>query len=258
MKLYNLLQQVILEEVQKYSKIITEGVSEDDINDVINGDENGKHYYVSFRYTKENGSTSERWVQIYDYVKTIKGNNAISAYQVSADGDAGKNGWKIFLLDGINDFKVSKVPFYRAISDTDPQIQYVDDNGIKRNKFNPTGNFTPTLDKGKPNGLAALNKAKFKYNFGEPTIKKHAKQAADYEASLENPEVEPEEPITTQTQPEPVPQEPTPTPITKRPMKKVIPNQPVTQPTTPLKKWDVEPNVEQPADDIEDNDDFNL
>ena len=248
MKLYNLLQQVILENVQSYSKIISEGVSADDINAVINGDETGKHYYVSFRYTKENGGSSNRWVQIYDYVKTTNGRPAISAYQVSADGDAGKNGWKIFLLNGINDFKVSKVPFYRAISDTDPQIQYVDKNGVTRNKFNPTGNFTPTLDKGK-DGLAAINKAKFGYKFAEPTTKKHAKQAADYEASLNKPEIEPQI-----QKPEPAP-----TPITKRPMNRVTPNPVLApQPTTPIKKWNIEPNVEQPADDIEDNDDFKL
>jgi hypothetical protein len=254
MKLYNLLQQVILENVQIYSKVITEGVSDDDINAVINGDENGKHYYVSFRYTKENGGTSNRWVQIYDYVKTTNGRPAISAYQVSADGDAGKNGWKIFLLNGINDFKVSKVPFYRPISDTDPQIQYTDKNGVTRNKFNPTGNFTPTLDGGK-NGNAAINKAKFGYKFTEPTVKKHAKQAADYETSINQPEIEP-----TIQKPEPIQQEPAPTPITKRPMKRVTPAQPAPEPqrTAPIKKWDVEPNVEQPADDVEDNDDFNL
>jgi hypothetical protein len=188
MKLYNLFEQVILEEIDKHKKIISEGVSQNEIDMAINGDEIGRRFFVSFDYTNEKNETGNRWVQIYDYVITTRGNKAISAYQVSGNGNENENGWKIFLLDNISNFKPSKVPFYRPISDTNPEIRYTDKNGVVRNNFNKIGNATKTL-RGGDEGIAAINKAKFAYKFGKPTVKKHAQQAADYEASLREPTI---------------------------------------------------------------------
>lgn len=227
MKLYNLYEQVIFEEVQKHHQLLTEGVSEGEIDGIINGDERGKHYHVSFNYTNSKGESSERWVQIYDRVETTRDNPAISAYQISANGDESKNGWKIFILKNINNLKISKVPFYRAISDTNPYIQYTDKNKV-RNTFNKTGNATKTLKNG-DTGRANITKADFTgYKFGEPTIKKHAQQAADYKTSPNEPLVKPPlpKPITAT----PV-QVPTPKPLV-RPMKRTPVEEPVVKKTT--------------------------
>ena len=228
MKLYNLYEQVIFEEVQKHQQLITEGASEGEIDGIINGDERGRHYHVSFNYTNAKGESGERWVQIYDRVETTKDNPAISAYQISANSDASKNGWKIFLLKNMNNLKVSKVPFYRAISDTNPYIQYTDNKGKVRNTFNTSGNATKTLKNG-DTGTAHINKVDFSGNkFSEPTLKKHAQQAADYAGS-------PNEPLVKQPLPKPIKatpvQAPTPKPVV-RPMKRTPIEQPIVKKTT--------------------------
>ncbi len=151
MKLYNLFEEVILEEKEKYRQRLSEGVSSNDINMAINGDEVGKHYHVNLMYRSPDGATSSRWVQVYDYATTIAGNEAISAFEVSKN-NAETGAWKLFRLDRITSFKISKVPFYKAISDVNPNMSQ---------KYNKTGNNTPTLS-------TIHNKAKFNYQYKSP------------------------------------------------------------------------------------------
>jgi len=140
MKLYNLYQSVILEEIIRKVQL-NEAVSTNDVDNVINGDpeKQGKFYHVSFNYKDKDGNVSNRWVQLYQRNISTANNGLIDAFQVSRDGKnsglntrTGKNesfsGWKKFRLDRISDFKVSKVPFYQ------PQ-----------DGFNKTGNNSPTV-----------------------------------------------------------------------------------------------------------------
>ena len=152
MKLYNLFEQVILEEIQKHQHLIIEGVSETEIMDVIKGDEKNRHFHVSFNYTNKKGETGNRWVQVYQLVTTTTGAPAISGYEVSSNigGNANKRpGWKIYLLSNISNFKVSKVPFYNEIDKVNPSIVYntinSKGNNVERNRYNKTGNETPTI-----------------------------------------------------------------------------------------------------------------
>lgn len=137
MKLYNLYQNIILEEIIKTIQL-TEAVSPYDVDTVLNGD-NGKFYHVSFKYKGEDGTVSNRWVQLYQRNISTANNGLIDAFQISRDGQTeginprtGKQesftGWKKFRLDRMSDFKVSKVPFYQ------PQAG-----------FNKTGNNSPTV-----------------------------------------------------------------------------------------------------------------
>jgi len=134
MKLYNLYQNIILEEIIKMVQL-NEAVSPYDVDTVLNGD-NGKFYYVSFDYKDNDGGVSNRWVQIYQRNISTANNGLIDAYQVSKNGansapsnESGSlTGWKKFRLDKMSNFKVSKVPFYQ------PQ-----------GGFNKTGNNSPTV-----------------------------------------------------------------------------------------------------------------
>jgi hypothetical protein len=210
MKLYNLFEQVILEEINIHRQILSEGVSVDEINSVINGDDKGRHYHVSFNYRDDAGDVTSRWVQIYDYATTIANNDAISAYEVSSKGGetSKRPGWKIFRLDRINNFKVSKVPFYKPISDVNPSI---------KGKFNPTGNNTPTL-----NGFN--NKAKFDYQYKDSTVKSQPKVEPQQVQPTKQIKQEPKQ--VQQIQPKVEPQ----APQQVRPMKRVQPVQKTTEP----------------------------
>ena len=140
MKLYNLYQDIILEEIIRLTQL-NEAVSSNDVDNVLDGDptKQGKFYHVSFDYKDKDGNVSNRWVQIYQKNISTANNGLIDAFQVSRDGKSmgfnprtGKeesfSGWKKFRLDRINNFKVSKVPFYQA-----------------KSGFNQNGNNSPTV-----------------------------------------------------------------------------------------------------------------
>ena len=140
MKLYNIYQTIILEEI--FNKVqLLEAVPISDIEKILAGD-NGKFYHVSFDYTDDNGNTSNRFVQIHQRnISTKKPvpNNLIDAYQISRDGlERGVNprtgniesfeGWKKFNLAKMSNLKISKIPFYQ------PKF-----------KFNRNGNNSKTV-----------------------------------------------------------------------------------------------------------------
>jgi hypothetical protein len=152
MKLYNIYESIILEEITNLMQL-NEAASESEIDNILNGDPNkkGKFYYVSFKYQSNNGEISNRWVQIFQRNISTANNGLIDAYQVSKNGqdsapsnESGSlTGWKKFKLDRMSEIKVSKVPFYEA-----PKRYisgYKADGSPKWAAFNPNGNNSPTV-----------------------------------------------------------------------------------------------------------------
>lgn len=225
MKLYNIYQNLILEEI--FNKVqLLEAVPVSDIEKILAGD-NGKFYHVSFNYTDDNGNTSNRFVQIHQRnISTKKpiANNLIDAYQISRDGmERGVNprtgniesfeGWKKFNLAKMSDLKISKVPFYQ------PKF-----------KFNKDGNrsssvaSTPTI-------------AQFDYVYSPSSAKKMEKTKQTLFPKVGTPVTRPQT-ATPQIGPEAKPA-PQPKPAV-RPMRRVEPK-PVANPEEPI----VEPEEDE-------------
>jgi hypothetical protein len=131
MKLYKLLEEIILEE----KRLITEGVSDQEVIDAINGKYNVNILYEDFPDAVPAIPPSKRYIQIYDFIETKAGNKAISAYQIfGGSKTTPKAGaWKIFRLDRIVGWYPTKMKFDKPISDLP---SYNKSNP----KFNPTGN----------------------------------------------------------------------------------------------------------------------
>lgn len=127
MKLYNLFEQVIFEEIEKNRRLISEGVSSDDVKAAIDGKYNVNILYRDY----EDQPPSKRYIQVYNLSKTKGGNDAIRAYQIFGGSKKGnKNGfWKIFRLDRIEGWFPTKVKWSEPVSDLDPNIP----------KYNATG-----------------------------------------------------------------------------------------------------------------------
>lgn len=127
MKLYNLYEELILEEINKNRQLITEGVSIEDVKTAIDGRYNVNILYRDF----EDAPPSKRYIQVYNLSKTKSGNDAIRAFQIfGASKKGNKNGfWKIFRLDRIEGWYPTKVKWTKAVSDTEPSIP----------KYNTTG-----------------------------------------------------------------------------------------------------------------------
>lgn len=127
MKLYNLFEQVIFEEIEKNRRLISEGVSSDDVRAAIDGKYNVNILYRDY----EDQPPSKRYIQVYNLSKTKGGNDAIRAYQIfGASKRDNKNGfWKIFRLDRIEGWFPTKVKWSEPVSDLDSSIP----------KYNSTG-----------------------------------------------------------------------------------------------------------------------
>jgi len=168
MKLYNLYQNIILEEIIRTVEL-NEAVPSSEIDSVIKGDPNvkGKFYYVSFDYKDKDGTTSNRWVKIHQKNLSTAGNDLIDAKQISKNGKTSETvvdkdgissvksveGWRKFNLDKMSNFKVSKVPFQQ------PEAG-----------FNPTGNNSKTVAY-----TNAEDIADFSYGYKDP---KYAEKVA--------------------------------------------------------------------------------
>ncbi len=127
MKLYNIFESVILEEVEKAKKLLTEGVSADEVNAAING-----KYNVNILYRDYEGQPpSKRYIQVYNYAKTKGGNDAIRAYQIFGGSKTQNNKgyWKIFRLDRIEGWYPTKVKWQKPVSDLDTSIPKYNPNG---------------------------------------------------------------------------------------------------------------------------------
>lgn len=130
MKLYNLFESVILEEIDKARKLLAEGVSTDDVNAAINGKYNVNILYRDY----PDQPPSKRYIQVYNLGKTKGGNDAIRAYQIfgASKRQNNKGYWKIFRLDRIEGWFPTKVKWVKPVSDFDASIP----------KYNPNGDRT--------------------------------------------------------------------------------------------------------------------
>jgi hypothetical protein len=224
MKLYNIYQNLILEEI--FNKVqLSEAVPVSDIEKILAGD-NGKFYHVSFDYTDDNGNTSNRFVQIHQRnISTKKPvpNNLIDAYQISRDGmERGANprtgdiesfeGWKKFNLAKMSNLKVSKIPFYQ------PKF-----------KFNKDGNRSKTV-------ASTPTIAQFDYVYSPSSVKKMEKTKQTLFPNVGTKITQPQtaKPVGPEAKPAPEPKP------TVRPMRRVEPK-PITKPEEPI----VEPEEDE-------------
>ena len=127
MKLYNLFEEIILEEIERNRNILTEGVFFDDAKAAIDGKYNVNILYRDY----EDQPPSKRYIQVYNLSKTKSGNDAIRAYQIfGASKKGNKNGfWKIFRLDRIEGWFPTKVKWARPVSDLNTNIPKYNANG---------------------------------------------------------------------------------------------------------------------------------
>jgi predicted DNA-binding transcriptional regulator YafY len=115
MKLYNLFESVILEEIEKAKRLLFEGVSIDDVNKAIDG-----MYNVNIVYRDPGqDQPSKRYIQVYNFSKTKGGNDAIRAFQIfGGSKTTPKQGaWKIFRLDRIESWQPTNMKWHNPISD---------------------------------------------------------------------------------------------------------------------------------------------
>jgi predicted DNA-binding transcriptional regulator YafY len=127
MKLYNLFEEIILEEIERNRNILTEGVFFDDAKAAIDGKYNVNILYRDY----EDQPPSKRYIQVYNLSKTKSGNDAIRAYQIIGASKRGnKNGyWKIFRLDRIEGWFPTKVKWAKPVSDFDSSIARYNKDG---------------------------------------------------------------------------------------------------------------------------------
>ena len=127
MKLYNLLESIILEEIEKQRQLITEGVSINDVNAAIEGKYNVNILYRDY----DDQPPSKRYIQVYNLSKTKAGNDCIRAFQIFGASKKGeKNGyWKIFRLDRIEGWFPTKVKWQKPVSDLEPSVPKYNVNG---------------------------------------------------------------------------------------------------------------------------------
>jgi predicted DNA-binding transcriptional regulator YafY len=130
MKLYNIFQNLILEEISKNTNLLVEGVSTDDVNKAISGKYNVNILYRDY----VDQPPSKRYVQVYNLSKTKAGNDAIRAYQIfGGSKTTPKTGaWKIFRLDRIEGWFPTNMKWEKPVSDLDSNIP----------KYNTTGDKT--------------------------------------------------------------------------------------------------------------------
>ena len=118
MKLYNLFNEIIFEEINRKTNLLTEGVSESDIIAAIDG-----KYNVNIEYRDIGESApSRRYIQVYNLAQTKGGNDAIRAYQINGGSKTDKNGWKIFRIDRIVGWYPTNMKWSNPVSDFDNTI----------------------------------------------------------------------------------------------------------------------------------------
>ena len=127
MKLYNIFESLILEEIEKKRRILSEGVSFDDVKAAIDGKFNVNILYRDY----DDQPPSKRYIQVYNLSQTKGGNDAIRAYQIfgaSKTGN-GKGFWKIFRLDRIEGWYPTNMKWHKPVSDLDTSIPKYNMNG---------------------------------------------------------------------------------------------------------------------------------
>lgn len=176
MKLYNLYQEVILEQI-KEKLTLFEGVSISDIDAVLGGDidKPGKHYRVKIRYRKGNGEVSDRFIEINQRNITSAKNGVIDARVVSKDGVVvdPENEYRKFRLDRIESFEPTKVAYFKAA----PKFKTDGTNNSK--------------------SIASVEKqADYNYQYAPSTLKQKEKQSNVVKPQQMKPIQQPEPPKT--------------------------------------------------------------
>jgi hypothetical protein len=131
MKLYNLFEDIILEEIEKTKSLLTESVSDQEINDAIKGKYNVNILYDDYPDATPSVPPSKRYIQVYNFAETKAGNKAIRAFQIfGGSKTTPKEGaWKIFRLDRIRGWFPTKMKFNKPVSDLDTNIPTYNKNG---------------------------------------------------------------------------------------------------------------------------------
>lgn len=203
MKLYNIYTNLILENIKQKISLF-EGVSGSLIDTVLAGDNQrpGKHYRVNIRYKNQKGEVSNQFIEINQKNISSAGNGLIDARVLSKNGmDLPDDVYKKFRLDGIEDFKITKVAYYK------PGDKMRTDGG----------NSSKTVS-------SVTNYADYDFKYAPSTIKQKASQLA---AAQNAPASVPQANAITAA--------PAPVPSTKpivRPMKRVPVAKPIVKTTT--------------------------
>lgn len=127
LKLYNIFESIILEEINRAKSLLTEGVSEEDVKAAING-----KYNVNIVYRDPDMTLpSKRYIQVYNFSETKGGNLAIRAYQIFGGSKTTprEGAWKIFRLDRIEGWYPTSVKWSNPISDTHLDIPTYNQSG---------------------------------------------------------------------------------------------------------------------------------
>lgn len=121
MKLYNIFQDIILEEISKDQELINEGVLED-IKAAM-----GNTTYVWFKYKDTNGSITDRYVMLDKLGTSLANNHVVRLWQTGGQTtntkkNGGVTGWKLFRLDRIvpGSIKPTNMKYYEPIKSSEP------------------------------------------------------------------------------------------------------------------------------------------
>ena len=166
MKLYNLFEEVILEESKR---LLTENVSDQQIIDAINGRYNVNILYDDYPDSSPSVQPSKRYIQVYNIGNTKAGNKAIRAFQIfGGSKTTPKQGaWKVFRLDRIRGWFPTQVKFARPVSDKDPSLpKYNDSMGGQEKPNSPMGRIDTFVNFNKQNTPAKEPMKKDSYYAG--------------------------------------------------------------------------------------------
>jgi hypothetical protein len=121
MKLYNIFQDIILEEISKDQELINEGVLED----IKSAMENA--VYIWFKYKTEDGRITDRYVMLDKLGTSLANNKVVRLWQTGGQTtktkkNGGVNGWKLFRLDRIipGSVKPTNMKYYEPIRSGEP------------------------------------------------------------------------------------------------------------------------------------------
>ena len=121
MKLYNLFQDIILEEISKDQILINEGTLED-IKSVME-----KTVYVWFKYKTADGRITDRYVMLDKLGTSLANNQVVRLWQTGGQTTNTKkngavSGWKLFRLDRIipGSIKPTNMKYYEPIRSSEP------------------------------------------------------------------------------------------------------------------------------------------
>jgi hypothetical protein len=121
MKLYNIFENIILEEIHKEQQLINEGVI-DELLSVMKDS-----VYVWFKYRTEDGKITDRYVALDKMGTTIKNNKAVRLWQTAGQTtktkkNGGITGWKLFRVDRIipGSIRPTKMAIYEPIRSNEP------------------------------------------------------------------------------------------------------------------------------------------